>query len=166
MACKKKWQNLVRTYKNTKDVKSRTGRGPVKFTFYDRLDELLGDSPSNASLHSLDVDELQSQDTQVEPTLDFASDTSSTRPSCSSDSCTQKRKNPSMELVKIRKKFLEQKMEKIKEKEISRKFYVEENLKYKKEKLDLYKEKLEMEKKKIKTLEDLQKILKEKNNNY
>lgn len=49
----KKWQNLVRTYKNTKDVKSRTGRGPVKFTFYDRLDE----SPSNASPYSLDVDE-------------------------------------------------------------------------------------------------------------
>jgi len=57
----KKWLNLVCTYKNTKDVKSRTGRGPVKFTFYDRLDELLDDSPANASPHTLDVDELQSQ---------------------------------------------------------------------------------------------------------
>jgi len=48
----KKWLNLVRTYKNTKDVKrSRTERGPVKFTFHDRLDELLGDSPANASIH-------------------------------------------------------------------------------------------------------------------
>ncbi|XP_029667831.1 uncharacterized protein LOC115238285 [Formica exsecta] len=159
----KKWQNLVRTYKNTKDVQSKTGRGPVKFTFYNRLDELLGDSPSSASTHSLDVDELQSQDTQVEPTLNFDSDTSSERPSYSNDSsCTQKRKNPLMELVKVKKKFFEEKMEKIKEKEISRKLYVEESLKYKKEKLDLYKEKLEMEKKKIKALEDLQKILKEK----
>ncbi|XP_029666527.1 trihelix transcription factor GT-3b-like [Formica exsecta] len=160
LACKKKWQNLVLTYKNTKDVQSKTGRGPVKFTFYNRLDELLGDSPSSASPHSLDVNELQSQ---VEPTLNFDSDTSSERPSCSNDSsCMQKRKNPSMELVKVKKKFFEEKMEKIKEKEISRKLYVEESLKYKKEKLDLYKEKLEMEKKKIKALEDLQKILKEK----
>lgn len=68
-----------------------------------------------------------------------------------------------MELVKVKKKFFEEKMEKMKEKEISRKLYVEESLKYKKEKLDLYKEKLDMEKKKIKALEDLQKILKEKN---
>lgn len=36
-----------------------------------------------------------------------------------------------MELVKVKKTFFE-KMEKIKEKEISRKLYVEESLKYKK----------------------------------
>lgn len=53
-----------------------------------------------------------------------------------------------MKLVKVKKKFFEEKMEKLKEKEISRKFYVEENFKYKTEKLDLYKEKLEIEKKK------------------
>ncbi|KAL6421055.1 hypothetical protein ACFW04_013579 [Cataglyphis niger] len=100
LACKKKWQNLMSTGKNTKDVKFRTRRGPIKFTFYDRLD--IGNF--------------------------------------------------------LKKKFL-------KEKEISRKFYVEENFKYKKEKLELYKEKLEIEKKKIKAFEDLQNILKEKNTN-
>jgi len=103
----------VRTYKNTKDVKSRTGRGPVKFTFYDRLDELLGDSPANASPHTLDVDELQSQNTEIEfraPTPN--SDSNLERPSCSSySSCTQKRKNPSIELLKVKKKFFEDKIE-------------------------------------------------------
>jgi len=155
----------VRTYKNTKDVKSRTGRGPVKFTFYDRLDELLGDSPANASPHTLDVDELQSQNTEIEfraPTPN--SDSNLERPSCSSDSsCTQRRKNPSIELLKVKKKFFEDRMEKMKEREISRKLYVEESLKYKKEKLDLYREKLEIEKKKVNVLGDLQTILKEKN---
>lgn len=98
--------NLVRTYKNTKDVKSRTGRGSVKFTFYDRLDELLDDSPSNASPHSIDVDELQSQDTQIEPTSDFDSDTSLARPSCSSDSsCTEKRKKFINETSKSKKEI-------------------------------------------------------------
>lgn len=67
-----------------------------------------------------------------------------------------------MELVKVKKKFFEDKIEKMEEKEISRKLYVEECLKYKKEKLDLYREKLEIEKKKVKALEDLQNILKEK----
>lgn len=70
-----------------------------------------------------------------------------------------------MELIKVKKKFFEEKnrIEKMKEKEISRKLYVEECLKYKKEKLDLYKEKLEIEKKKVKVLGDLQNILKGKN---
>lgn len=154
----------MRTYKNTKDVKSRTGRGPVKFTFYDRLDELLGDSPSNASPHSLDVDELQLQLQDTQSTSNSNSDINLNSFSCSNDSSYKpKRKNPSMEIAKIKKKYCEDKMETIKEKEICRKFYVEESLKYKKEKLDLYKEKVEMEKKKIKVFEDLQKILKEKN---
>jgi len=50
----------------------------------------------------------------------------------------------------------------MKEREINRKLYVEESLKYKKEKLDLYREKLEIEKKKVNVLGDLQTILKEK----
>lgn len=159
----KKWLNLVRTYKNTKDIKSRTGRGPVKFTFYDRLDELLGDSPSNTSPHSLDVDELANTEIEFRtPTPNF--DSNLEKSSCSTDSsCTKKRKNPSMELVKVKKKFFEEKMEKAKEREIIRKHYLEESLKYKKEKLDLYKKKLEIEKEKVKVLEDLQKTLKEKN---
>jgi len=101
----------------------------VKFTFYDRLDELLGDSPVNASPHTLDVDELQSQNTEIEfraPTPN--SDSNLERPSCSNDlSCMQKRKNPSIELLKVKKKFFEDRMEKKKEREISRKLYVEES---------------------------------------
>ncbi|KAI4463728.1 myb/sant-like dna-binding domain [Holotrichia oblita] len=66
MTCKKKWQNLVRTYKSTKDIRSRTGRGPVKFSFYSRLDDILGDLPSNASPHLLDTDNIESQDSQFQ----------------------------------------------------------------------------------------------------
>jgi len=61
------------------------------------------------------------------------SDSNLERPSCSNDSsCTQKRRNPSIKLLKVKKKFFEDRMEKKKEKEISRKLYVEESLKYKK----------------------------------
>lgn len=123
------------------------------------MDELLGDSPSNASPHSLDVDELQ--DTQS--TSNSNSDINLNSPCSNQSSYKPKRKNPSMEITKIKKKYFEDKMETIKEKEICRKLYVEESLKYKKEKLDLFKEKVEIEKKKIKVFEDLQKILKEKN---
>jgi len=131
----------VRTYKNTKDIKSRTGRGPVKFNFYERLDELLGDSPSNASPHSIDVDELQSQNTEVEcGTLTPNSDSSLDTPS-SISSCEKKRKNPSIELVKVKTKFFEDKIKNMIEKEANRKQWIDENLKHKKQKLDLYKKK-------------------------
>jgi len=85
--------------------------------------------------HTLDVDELQSQNIEIEfraPTPN--SDNNLKWPSCSIDSCcTQRRKNLSIELLKVKKKFFEDKMEK--EGEINRKLYVEESLKYKKRKI-------------------------------
>nr|CAI5854010.1 unnamed protein product [Callosobruchus analis] len=53
--CKKKWENLIRTYKNTKDKKNKSGRCPVRFVYFDRLDELLGEKPNNCSPHIIDV---------------------------------------------------------------------------------------------------------------
>nr|CAI5847389.1 unnamed protein product [Callosobruchus analis] len=53
--CKKKWENLIRTYKNTKDKKNKSGRCPVCFVYFDRLDELLGEKPNNCSPHTIDV---------------------------------------------------------------------------------------------------------------
>nr|CAI5846436.1 unnamed protein product [Callosobruchus analis] len=47
--CKKK------TYKNTKDKKNKSGRCPVRFVYFDRLDELLGEKPNNCSPHTIDV---------------------------------------------------------------------------------------------------------------
>ncbi|KAJ8912400.1 hypothetical protein NQ315_013466 [Exocentrus adspersus] len=52
---RKKWENLCRTYKNCKDLKSKTGRGPTRFKFFEKLDEILGGAPTNCSPHSLDV---------------------------------------------------------------------------------------------------------------
>ncbi|XP_066602476.1 uncharacterized protein [Prorops nasuta] len=167
--CKKKWQNLVRTYKSRKDIKSRTGRGPVKFVFYNRLDELLGDSPTNACQHSIDVNDINTEETQVESiaqpeveNFEEHLDDPSSNSSSSSSSSKRKRKNPTIELVKIKKDFLENKMIVMKEKEESRKVYIKESLKYNEEKVRLYKDKMEMEKKKIEALISLQKVLKEK----
>ncbi|GLV40084.1 hypothetical protein CBL_02969 [Carabus blaptoides fortunei] len=55
LLCSKKWQNLVRTYKACKDIKNKSGRGPVRFQFFDALDNLLGSKPNFASPHSVDV---------------------------------------------------------------------------------------------------------------
>ncbi|VEN54142.1 unnamed protein product [Callosobruchus maculatus] len=52
---RKKWENLGRTYKNTKDKKNKSGRYPVRFVYFERMDELLGNKPSNCSPHTFDV---------------------------------------------------------------------------------------------------------------
>ncbi|CAH0562923.1 unnamed protein product [Brassicogethes aeneus] len=53
--CLKKWQNLLRTYKVCKDAKSKTGRGPTRFNFFEKMDGFLGSQPNNSSPHSIDV---------------------------------------------------------------------------------------------------------------
>jgi hypothetical protein len=61
----------------------------------------------------------------------------------------KKKKNPTMELVKLKKQYFDHKIQKRKEKERTQKLYVEETLKYKKARLELYKRKVELEEKKI-----------------
>ncbi|KAI4468017.1 hypothetical protein MML48_2g00001852 [Holotrichia oblita] len=39
--CEMKWRNLIRTYKAIKDNKKSTGRGAIRFQFYNELDEIL-----------------------------------------------------------------------------------------------------------------------------
>ncbi|CAG9825710.1 unnamed protein product [Phaedon cochleariae] len=39
--CQAKWKNLVRSYNIAKDQKTRTGRGPTRFQFFEELDNLL-----------------------------------------------------------------------------------------------------------------------------
>lgn len=53
-ACYNKWRSLIRSYKTTKDKRNRTGQGASRFAFYEQMDEILGDKPSNASGHTLE----------------------------------------------------------------------------------------------------------------
>ncbi|XP_066595425.1 uncharacterized protein [Prorops nasuta] len=155
--CKKR-QNLIRTYKSAKYVKSRTGWGSVKISFYERLEELLGKSPSSVSPHSIDVEEIETEDSQIESVTDKVIIDTEDRihePSQSDLKDRVKRGNPSMELVKVKKAYLNNTKIKLNEKENCRKLYIEESVQYKKEKL-------EIEKNKMNVLADMQSILKEK----
>jgi hypothetical protein len=48
-----KWKSLLKSYRKAKDNKKRTGRGPARFHFYEAMDAQLGKDPTNASTHSL-----------------------------------------------------------------------------------------------------------------
>lgn len=52
--CQAKWKNLVRSYNASKDLKTRTGRGPSRFQFFSEMDELLGEKPTNKTKHSME----------------------------------------------------------------------------------------------------------------
>jgi hypothetical protein len=59
MAYLRRRHNLQRTYKSTKNLKKKTGRGPTRFVYFDRLDELLSEKPNNSSPNSIDVATMQ-----------------------------------------------------------------------------------------------------------
>ncbi|CAH1117577.1 unnamed protein product [Phaedon cochleariae] len=50
--CEVKWKNLLRTYKSIKDTKKKTGRGTVKFLYFDRLDGILSERPVMNCTHT------------------------------------------------------------------------------------------------------------------
>ncbi|CAG9814618.1 unnamed protein product [Phaedon cochleariae] len=52
--CQAKWKNLVRSYNTAKDQKTRTGRGPTRFQFFEELDNLLGEKPTNKAKHTIE----------------------------------------------------------------------------------------------------------------
>ncbi|KAI4459519.1 myb/sant-like dna-binding domain [Holotrichia oblita] len=61
--CQRKWINLTRVYRSIKDSSKKTGRGRTSYKYFDLLDEILGNKPSN------------SKDTYV---LDFGASSSTT----------------------------------------------------------------------------------------
>lgn len=61
--CQRKWNNLLRTYKATKDNKNGTGRAPTRFLFFKKMDDFLGDKPNISSPHAVDVSKIPSIDT-------------------------------------------------------------------------------------------------------
>lgn len=58
---KKKWGNLVQSYNKSKDIKKKTGRGPSRFNFFNEIDDVLGNKPSNSSPHSFDIGKVERQ---------------------------------------------------------------------------------------------------------
>ncbi|KAK9752651.1 Myb/SANT-like DNA-binding domain [Popillia japonica] len=53
--CEMKWRNLINTYKPIKDNKKSTGRGAIRFQFYNKLDEILGDKLAMTCKHATDT---------------------------------------------------------------------------------------------------------------
>lgn len=47
-----------------KDNKTKTGRGPMRFLFFDSIDEILGTAPNICSTHSLNVSSEPIEQTQ------------------------------------------------------------------------------------------------------
>ncbi|KAF2903607.1 hypothetical protein ILUMI_02578 [Ignelater luminosus] len=45
-----KWNSLVKSYRKTKDSKTRTERSPSRFNLYELMDEILGANPTNSSI--------------------------------------------------------------------------------------------------------------------
>lgn len=105
MSCKRKWANLVRTYKVVKDHKKKTGRESSRFMFFEQLDALLGDTPTNASPHTIDVARIQNTDTS---STSEASATEQMTDLSIPSMAAQRRKNPTAEYIKYKKKFYEE----------------------------------------------------------
>ncbi|KAI4455563.1 hypothetical protein MML48_9g00005580 [Holotrichia oblita] len=140
----------------TKDNKVKTGRGPVRFAYFDRLDELLGDKPINCSPHSIDVAEVDSVPSSAESDGSASALNNEINSNEEIDSNKgSKRKNPSMELIKIKKAYYEKRTQQIENKEEVRKKYINECINNKNERLNLLKRKLELEERKIIALENL-----------
>jgi hypothetical protein len=76
--CQNKWKNLLRSYKVAKDTKNRTGRGPSRFHFFDKMDDLLGEKPSNKCSHSLESSSLDNLEDQFPVALNEPSSSTST----------------------------------------------------------------------------------------
>lgn len=64
-----KWKSLTRSYKKAKDTKNRTGQGPARFLFFDKIEDILGHKPSNKcshSVNSMDIEKKQPETKQLE----------------------------------------------------------------------------------------------------
>lgn len=69
LMCKTKWKSLVRSYSAAIDNKSKTGRGPSRFQFFDEMDDILGKKPSQKCHHTLDTSDNSLDETSKENNL-------------------------------------------------------------------------------------------------
>nr|CAI5829058.1 unnamed protein product [Callosobruchus analis] len=141
---KKKWENLIRTYKNTKDKKNKSGRCPVRFVYFDRLDELLGEKPNNCSPHTIDVGastSSQAMETVASPVVADQVVENCPQQENIETRGKRKKKNVSSQYVELKKKYYDHKATVYEE--------------YTKKKLALMKRKVVLEERKIIALETI-----------
>ncbi|KAJ8909419.1 hypothetical protein NQ315_013329 [Exocentrus adspersus] len=107
------------------------------------MDELLGDSPTNSSPHSIDVAEL-SQGQGQDQTFNAQIETTETQSSSSSllgnnedTEKARKRKNPTTEYIKIKKQYYTRKEKEVGKREECQREYIQKSLEMKQKKLDL-----------------------------
>lgn len=48
-----KWNSLLKSYRKAKYNKTRSGRSPSRFNFFEQMDELLGSNPTNSCTDSI-----------------------------------------------------------------------------------------------------------------
>lgn len=88
-ACYNKWRSLLRSYKTTKDKMKSTGQGVTRFLFFNQIDELVGDKPSNSSGNTLESSTIAN--TTVSTDADTETDTQ-IETECNSQNNQKKRK--------------------------------------------------------------------------
>lgn len=138
-------------------MKQKTGRGPTRFLFYDRLDELLGDKPNNSSPHSIDVATSSVSKTSSTGGTDSMKEAEDSDNKVS-NSTKRKRSNPSADLLTVKKDYYLKKQCVLEKKQKDVENYLQETIKLKREKLDLYKKKVEVEERKVNAIEHIWKM--------
>ncbi|GLV31638.1 hypothetical protein CBL_07399 [Carabus blaptoides fortunei] len=137
--CSKKWQNLVRSYKGCKDIKNKSGRGPVRFQFFDALDNLLASKLDFTSSHNTSTTVNEQNDLDVPVMVEIGTDKETDE--CSDKQDTKTKYCFRKEFLQVREAQWEKRRQDKKE--------------YNAEKLQLKKRKLDIEERKVKALEDL-----------
>lgn len=113
-----KWKSLTRSYKKAKDTKNRTGQGPSRFLFFDKIEDILGNKPSNKcshSVNSMDIENKQPETKQLDKNIEILPGTSTD--SELTENTENKKRKKSVEKID-KKHILELKKEEHKKKQI------------------------------------------------
>lgn len=146
--CKKKWLNLLKTYKACKDLKGKTGKGPSRFLFFERMDEILGREPNFSSPHTIDLLESTQESDSIESSLDNINSAIDSEQSNLTDEPPRKQyKKGTMSKVQQQLKLIESKFNDKKERE--------------ERKLQLLEKKIQLEERKVIALEKIAGIIRE-----
>ncbi|CAH1106914.1 unnamed protein product [Psylliodes chrysocephalus] len=108
-----------------------------KFVYYERMDEILGETPTNSSPHSIDtyniIKNQVEENTQVEKFTENCNVEQSSENTKYSDNSKKKRRNLTADYMELKKKYYEEKKMESQDKKQQRENYIEEALKLKKE---------------------------------
>jgi hypothetical protein len=88
-----------------KDHKKKTGRGSTRFLFFEQLDALLGDTPTTASPHSIDVAQITPVENREQEECELERNDSTDSGNPDSSASKRKRRNPTAEYVKYKKQY-------------------------------------------------------------